>query len=196
MKRWNVCFVVLLLAVAFALQACSAVLPAAYPMRNQSAVQASRDIAECEAWAKQQTGYDPAMDTLKGGAIGAVIGAVGGAAAGAAIGAATGNPGKGAAIGAAAGGIGGVGVGGAVGLTKSRASYEHAYASCMLARGYAVGGKVPIAPAPPVALPVSQGVPVCVGTLTEEYGWQPDPRGGPPHYVKTGRYFCNGQLFQ
>mgnify|MGYP001606618598 CR=1 FL=1 len=36
--------------------------------------------------------------------------------------------------------------------------------------------------------------PVCAGTLTEEYGWQPDPRGGPPYYVKTGRTFCSGQI--
>ena len=210
MKKQSVCFVAVPLVVAFLASACAPAVyrsVPAYPMRNQSPVEMSRDIAECESWARQQTGYDPATDTLKGGAVGAVIGAVGGAAAGAAIGAATGNPGKGAAIGAAAGGIGGAAVGGGLGYTKSRDGYERAYTACMLARGYSVGGKMPVAPAPgiaqpaiaplppqPVYIPINP-TPVCVGTLTEEYGWQPDSRGGPPHYVKTGRTFCNGQLF-
>ena len=77
-------------------------------------------------------------DTAKGAGVGAVIGALTGAAAGAAIGAATGSAGTGAAVGAAAGGIGGAGVGGTVGYTKSKASYDRAYAVCMEARGYAV----------------------------------------------------------
>lgn len=110
----------------------------AYPKKGQSAEQASRDQAECQAWAKQQTGFDPAADTAKGAGIGAVIGALGGAAAGAAIGAAVGAPGKGAAIGAAAGGIGGAATGGGVGYTKSKDGFDRAYAACMSSRGYEV----------------------------------------------------------
>lgn len=93
----------------------------------------SRDQAECQTWAKQQTGFDPVTDTAKGAGIGATIGAITGAAAGAAIGAATGNPGRGAAIGAAAGGIGG-----AFGYTKTKQGYDRAYAACMESRGYKV----------------------------------------------------------
>lgn len=110
----------------------------AYPAKDQSAEQVSRDQTECQAWAQQQTGSAPLGDTAKGAGIGAVIGALAGAAAGAAIGAATGNPGTGAAIGAAAGGIGGAGVGGAVGYTKNKRGYDRAYAACMEARGYKV----------------------------------------------------------
>ncbi|MBI4628633.1 MAG: hypothetical protein HY729_07990 [Candidatus Rokubacteria bacterium] len=110
----------------------------AYPAGGQSAEQVSRDQAECQAWAKQQTGFDPVTDTAKGAGIGAAIGALTGAAAGAAIGAATGNPGRGAAIGAATGGIGGLGVGGALGYTKTKQGYDRAYAACMESHGYKV----------------------------------------------------------
>jgi len=110
----------------------------AYPLKGQSAEQQQRDAGECQAWAKQQTGYDPTMDTAKGAGIGALLGAAGGAAAGAAIGAATGSAGTGAAIGAAAGGLGGAAVGGGVGYTKNKEGYEKAYGACMQGRGYSV----------------------------------------------------------
>jgi phage tail tape-measure protein len=110
----------------------------AYPAKGQSAEQASRDRAECEAWAKQQTGFDPAADTAKGAGIGALIGAAAGAATGAAVGAATGSPGKGAAIGAAAGGIGGAVLGGGYKYSKSKEGFNQAYSACMTARGYQV----------------------------------------------------------
>ena len=130
-----------------------------HPTRGQGVEQASRDQAECQTWAKQQTGFDPAMDTAKGAAVGAAVGAVGGAAAGAAVGAATGgSPGKGAAIGAVAGGLGGAGVGAAVGYARSKDGYDKAYAACMSAHGYAVTGhgmehpQVAAPPPPPVAV--------------------------------------------
>jgi hypothetical protein len=110
----------------------------AYPAKGQTMEQVTRDQAECQVWARQQTGYDPALDTAKGAGLGAVIGALGGAAAGAAIGAATGNAGTGAAIGAAAGGLGGVAVGGGLGYTKSKDGHDRAYSACMKARGYEV----------------------------------------------------------
>src|SRR5213596_1673742 len=61
-----------------------------YPAKGQSMELQTRDSVECQTWAKQQTGFDPATEAGKGAAIGAVVGAIGGAAAGAAIGAATG----------------------------------------------------------------------------------------------------------
>ena len=44
----------------------------AYPQKGQTAEQQSRDQAECQAWAKQQSGFDPAMDTAKGAGVGGV----------------------------------------------------------------------------------------------------------------------------
>ena len=93
-----------------------------YPAKGQSATKQKQDQRECYAWAKDQTGFDPATaaavnkdsvakaaqqqtaDATKGAA---VKGAAKGAAAGALVGAAAGDAGKGAAVGAAAGGVGG-----------------------------------------------------------------------------------------
>lgn len=102
----------------------------AYPAQGQSGAQVARDHADCQAWATQQTGFDPVGDSVKGAGIGALLGA----ATGAAIGAAAGSAGTGAAIGAATGGIGG----GALGYTKTKGSYDRAFAVCMEARGYHV----------------------------------------------------------
>lgn len=66
-----------------------------YPAKGQSAKQQQKDEAECYAWAKGQTGYDPAQATqyvapppaqtkpvgggmAKGAVVGGVIGAAGG----------------------------------------------------------------------------------------------------------------------
>lgn len=133
---------VMLIAFGIGASGCAAAVPPssayAYPARGQSAEQASRDQTECQAWAKQQTGFDPLQDTAKGLGIGAALGALTGAAAGAAIGAATGSAGTGAAIGAAAGGIGGAGLGGTVGYQRSKQGHDRAFAACMEARGYTV----------------------------------------------------------
>ena len=82
-----------------------------YPASGQSAAQQQKDEGECYAWAKGQTGYDPAQATQyvappppqqsTGGE--RVQGAARGALGGVAIGAIAGNAGKGAAIGAVAG---------------------------------------------------------------------------------------------
>jgi len=130
----------IVIAFGIAVAGCAGTQPSvyAYPAKGQTAEQQSRDQNECMAWSKQQTGFDPTMDTAKGAGLGALIGAVGGAAAGAAIGAAVGSPGTGAAIGAAAGGLGGAGVGGTVGYTKNKDGYDRAYAACMSTRGYTV----------------------------------------------------------
>jgi uncharacterized protein YcfJ len=94
----------------------------AYPAKGQSADKQKKDQAECYAWAKDQTGFDPATaaavntdsaakaakeQTAQATQGAAVKGAAKGAAAGALIGAAAGDAGKGAAVGAAAGGVGG-----------------------------------------------------------------------------------------
>jgi hypothetical protein len=111
----------------------------AYPAKGQSMQQQTRDTGECETWAKQQTGYDPATDTAKSAGIGLAIGAVTGAAAGAAIGAASGGgAGTGAAVGAVVGGVGGTAAGAGYGYKKNRDGYNQAFSACMQGRGYTV----------------------------------------------------------
>ena len=39
-----------------------------YPAKGQSAAQQQKDETECHAFAKKQTGYDPAQSTQYGGA--------------------------------------------------------------------------------------------------------------------------------
>ena len=95
------------------------------PTRGQTPEQQVRDQNDCVQIAKQQTGYDPALDTAKGVGVGAAIGALGGAAAGAAIGAAT-------------GAVGGAAVGDGCKYSKSKEGYEQAYAACMSHKDYQV----------------------------------------------------------
>ena len=83
------------------------------PLKGQSAEQHARDTNDCQFAAKQQTGYDPAMDTAKGVGVGA-------------------------AIGAATGAVGGAAVGGGYKYSKSKEGYEQAYATCMSHKGYQV----------------------------------------------------------
>jgi hypothetical protein len=86
-----------------------------YPAKGQTAQQQNGDEGECYAWAKQQTGIDPAAvasapTQQSGPAVGKgerVRGAARGAAGGAAIGAIAGDTGEGAAIGAVAGTLAG-----------------------------------------------------------------------------------------
>jgi len=108
----------------------------AYPAKGQTPQQQAQDTHECQGWAQQQSGWDPATSTAKGAGIGLAIGALTGAAAGAAIGAATGHAGTGAAIGAAAGGVGGAAYGGTSQYGKGQAGYDQAFGACMSARGY------------------------------------------------------------
>ena len=132
-----------LISVAAGMSGCAsgpAAQPSAYvyPQKGQTADKQAGDRADCQGWAKQQTGFDPLTDSAKGAGVGALVGALGGAAAGAAIGAATGHAGTGAAIGAAAGGIGGAGVGGTYNYSKSKDGYDRAFAACMSSRAYVV----------------------------------------------------------
>jgi hypothetical protein len=112
---------------------------AVYPAKNQSPEQQARDVRECQAWAQQQTGYDPTVETAKGAGVGLLLGAAAGAATGAAIGAASGGgAGRGAAVGAVVGGVGGGVGGGAYQYSRTKDGYDRAYAACMQGRGYSV----------------------------------------------------------
>ena len=129
--------------------------PIIYPEKGQSQEQLEKDKAECYAWAKQQSGFDPNApvaappeEAKKGGA---GKGAARGAAVGAAVGAIAGDAGKGAAAGAAGGGL----LGGmrrqdqkaqqkqaeeqqAAAVAESRSVYDRAFAACMEGRDYSL----------------------------------------------------------
>ena len=129
-----------------------------FPAKGQSAAQQQKDEAECYAWAKGQTGYDPSQATQYAAAPPPpqhqgerVRGAARGAAGGAAIGAIAGDAGKGAAIGAVAGTMGG----GARQRRKQddyaqgasqqqqaagqqQQQYQRAYGACFESKGYTV----------------------------------------------------------
>jgi hypothetical protein len=127
-----------------------------YPSQGQTPEQQSKDQAECQAWAQQQTGIDPTRpapqvaaapaqqgQVVRGAARGGLLGVVGGAIGG--------DVGKGAAIGA--------GVGATKGLLDRRrdridteqaqqqalsaqqaglAEFNRALGTCMQGRGYSV----------------------------------------------------------
>ena len=128
-----------------------------YPAKGQSAAQQQKDETECYAWAKKQTGYDPARTTQYAAPPPPqhegerVRGAARGAAGGAIIGAIAGGAGTGAAIGAVAGTM----AGGArqrrkqedyersVGQQQQAAGqqqqqFQRAYGACFEGRGYTV----------------------------------------------------------
>lgn len=105
-----------------------------YPKSGQSSATQAKDTSECQAWATQQSGYDPAAATSERGTVAR------GAAAGAAIGAIAGDAGKGAAIGATAGGM-------KKGFERrdqkraaesGQANYDRALKTCLEGRGYSV----------------------------------------------------------
>lgn len=140
--------------------ACAAVAqqPIFYPAKGQGAQKQNSDTAECQLWAKQNTGVDPVAIAQQSGQPsappqqgGRLRGAAGGAAAGAAIGAIAGDAGKGAAIGAvtgtAAGGIrqrrsneatAGQQQAGQQQAAQQMATFNRAVAACMTGRGYSV----------------------------------------------------------
>ena len=116
-----------------------------YPQKGQTAAQQSKDTAECDKWARAQSGADTAGPPPGPGSPGRVRGTAGGAARGAALGAAVGaiagDAGKGAAAGAVVGGA--RGRRGAMAAEQQAAAagqdaYLRAFAACMDARGYSV----------------------------------------------------------
>ncbi len=138
--------------------AAAAQQPIIYPAKGQSAQKQNSDTAECQLWAKQNTGVDPVAIAQQSGQPapaqqqgGRLRGAAGGAAGGALIGAIAGDAGKGAAIGAVTGTV----VGGtrqrranqaAAGQQQSNqqqasqqmATFNRAVGACMTGRGYTV----------------------------------------------------------
>ena len=130
--------------------------PVVYPAKGQSAQQQQKDQAECDVWAKQTTGVDPAAvaqapSPAPGPAVGGgqrLSGAARGAAGGAVIGAIAGDAGTGAGVGAV--------VGTMAGGRRARQqqaqqqqqaeaqkqqtinTYNRALAACLEGRGYAI----------------------------------------------------------
>ncbi len=130
-----------LLTIAFAAPAQK---PAAYPAKNQSASQQSKDDGECLAWAKTNTGIDPAApppapppeksgQRVKGAAVGAAVGAIG-----------DNDVGNAAAKGAVVGGVAkrnqrrGAQQQASAQQQQNLGTYYKAYGSCMSGRGYTV----------------------------------------------------------
>jgi hypothetical protein len=141
-------------ALAVASHAALAQKPAVYPAHGQSATKQSQDDGACYAWAKQNTGIDPAVvagtPPPPQGPTGArARGAARGAAAGAIVGDVNHHDaGHGAAVGATAGAVAG-------GVRSRREhaaqaqnaqanqqaemnTYWRAYSACMQGRGYTV----------------------------------------------------------
>ena len=130
--------------------------PIVYPAKGQSAQQKQKDDAQCVAWAKKDTGIDPAAASAPpqqqtGPAVGGgerVRGAARGAVGGAVIGGIAGDAGTGAGVGAAAGTM----AGGARARKNQAAQNEQAqqqqqqalntfyraYGACMEGRGYTI----------------------------------------------------------
>jgi hypothetical protein len=99
----------------------------AYPAKGQTPQQQAQDTSECQAWAKQQTGWDPATSTAKSAGVGLASGALTGAALGSA------GAGTGAATGAA---VGSAAYGGTSQYGKGQEGYDQAFGACMSGRGY------------------------------------------------------------
>ena len=132
--------------------------PFVYPAQGQSPAKMATDKAECQAWATQQTGFDPLRAAQAPSAAsnqpqrgGLVRGGARGAAAGAAIGAIAGDAGKGAEIGAVAGGLGGAArkrrqeqqaqqeqAQQSQAQSQQMNTYLRAYGACLKGRGYTV----------------------------------------------------------
>jgi hypothetical protein len=146
MSRYTHTLIALALA-AFA-TASLAQKPSVYPAKNQTSQQQKKDNSECAAWAKKDTGIDPAAasqpapqqtgpatgggERLKGAAGGALIGGV------------AGNAGAGAAVGTVVGGAKARKTQSAQNQQAQQQqqqamnTYYKAYAACMQGRGYSV----------------------------------------------------------
>jgi hypothetical protein len=129
--------------------------PAVYPAKGQSASQQAKDDGECQTWAKQNTGIDPAKlaaaapaapppppkgGVVKGAAVGATVGAIGGNDVGSAAA-------KGAVVGGVAQHARKKGQAEATATQNQQAqasqqqamtTYYKSYGACMTGRGYTV----------------------------------------------------------
>jgi hypothetical protein len=147
--RNSIHIAIVVLAFGMAMAA-SAQKPSAYPAKGQSADKQSTDDAQCLAWARQDTGIDPAAVAATppppptGPQGERVAGAVRGAAAGALIGDSSKSARTGATVGVLAGGRQARKKQAAQGqqaqASKAQATdtYYRAYGACMQGRGYTV----------------------------------------------------------
>jgi uncharacterized protein YcfJ len=142
------------LALCFVVGSAAAQQPSAYPAKGQSAEQKSQDDAACQAWAKTDTGIDPAATAAAPAATSGpqgerIRGAARGAAAGAVIGeVAHGDSSQGAKTGAAAGVVAGGARSrrnqaaqaqqAASAKTQTIDTYWRAWGACMAGKGYTV----------------------------------------------------------
>jgi hypothetical protein len=131
--------------------------PIIYPAGGQSPEQQQKDQGECQVWATQSTGVDPAVlaqtpPPATGSSTGGgerVKGAARGAVGGAAIGAIAGDTGEGAAIGAVAGTMAGgrrarqnqaaVQQSSQTQVQQQMDTWNRAVSACMTARNYTIG---------------------------------------------------------
>lgn len=132
--------------------------PMAYPAKGQSVSKQSQDEGDCQVWAKNKSGVDPAQLAANpppqesGAAVGGgerLRGAGRGALGGAAIGAIAGDTGKGAGVGAVVGTMRGGREARENQQSRNQSaqqqqanllnSYNQAWSACMRGRGYTVG---------------------------------------------------------
>lgn len=145
------------LLAALALDAAAQQGPIAYPAKGQSQARQDRDDGDCQVWARNKTGVDPAAVASSpppqesGAAVGGgerLRGAARGALGGAAIGAIAGDTGKGAGVGAVAGTMAGGhrarqnqaarNESAQQGQARQIDSYQRAWSACMSGRGYTI----------------------------------------------------------
>lgn len=126
---------------------------AVYPAQNQSPEQQAKDEAQCQQWAIDQSGYDPAHPPVAAQAQAAPVAGSGSRARGALRGAAVaeiagGDAGKGAAVGAVGGGVRQRNQNRAAAsqanaaaeqqVQASESAFANARAACLEGRGYTV----------------------------------------------------------
>jgi hypothetical protein len=136
------------LAIALGTVVCSVALAQqlfVYPQKGQTQKQQDVDTAECQRWAKTQSGVDPNAPQQPGQpgehAGGTLGGAARGAALGAGVGAIAGDAGKGAGAGAVVGGVAGrrrSKMRKQAAQAQATNSFQRAFAACMEGRGYTV----------------------------------------------------------
>ncbi len=145
MRYFNIGTVVLVVGLAGSPVVAQAPKVYVYPQKGQSQRQQDIDTAECNRWAKQESGVDPnaapPKEQVGSHARGTAGGAARGAAVGAAVGAIAGDAGKGAGAGAVVGGVKGrrdSRRAGQAAQAETQSSFARAFAACMEGRGYTV----------------------------------------------------------
>jgi hypothetical protein len=146
---------VVAMLAALTLAAAAQQRPIAYPAKGQSETRQNKDEAECQTWARNKTGVDPAAAAPPTQETGPATGggermrsAARGAVGGAAIGAIAGDTGKGAGVGAVAGTMAGGhrarqnqqsrNAASQQAQSEQAGAYNRAWSACMRGRGYSM----------------------------------------------------------